>query len=294
MLNPIWLHTFVTLVDTGHFTHTAEKLFMTQPGVSQHINKLEQACGHVLIKRENKTFDVTEQGKLVYRYAKGLAAREHSLFEQLAYDDPHVGDITIASSGSVALLLYPQLVNLQSRYRQLSIRFVAAPNHQILQDVQDNRVDMGIVTDINNSQLFESHKLGEEELCLVVHKETDLNVDKAAILMQAGLISHPDAIHYLSLYFSQCQEPSLSKINISDIPVVGAVNQIGQILHPIAQGIGFTVLPKSAVSAFPLNAQLQIVPPVRPVIEELYRITKRNRVLPARFDTVNQVIEKVW
>ena len=32
MLNPVWLHTFKTLIEVGHFTQTAEKLFMTQPG----------------------------------------------------------------------------------------------------------------------------------------------------------------------------------------------------------------------------------------------------------------------
>ena len=54
MLNPNWLKTFVTLIDTGHFTKTAEKLFMTEPGVSQHISKLEKACGHALIHRDRK------------------------------------------------------------------------------------------------------------------------------------------------------------------------------------------------------------------------------------------------
>ncbi|MRY60822.1 LysR family transcriptional regulator, partial [Parabacteroides distasonis] len=43
MINPLWLNTFKTLVEVGHFTQTAEKLYMTQPGVSQHIKKLEQA-----------------------------------------------------------------------------------------------------------------------------------------------------------------------------------------------------------------------------------------------------------
>jgi DNA-binding transcriptional LysR family regulator len=37
MLNPVWLNTFIALVDTGQFTKAAEKLFMTQPGVSQHL-----------------------------------------------------------------------------------------------------------------------------------------------------------------------------------------------------------------------------------------------------------------
>ncbi|KZX75938.1 hypothetical protein A3715_13940 [Oleiphilus sp. HI0009] len=81
MLNPTWLKTFITLVDTGHFTQTAEKLFMTQPGVSQHVNKLEEACGHDLIKRNNKSFAITEQGRLVYRFAKQRMSDERSLFE---------------------------------------------------------------------------------------------------------------------------------------------------------------------------------------------------------------------
>ena len=69
MLNPLWLNTFKTLIDLGHFTRTAEKLHMTQPGVSQQIQKLENACGHSLIKREKKSFELTEQGRQVYEYA---------------------------------------------------------------------------------------------------------------------------------------------------------------------------------------------------------------------------------
>ncbi len=51
MINPLWLNTFRTLVKVGHFTQTAEKLYMTQPGVSQHIKKLEQACHCDLLSR---------------------------------------------------------------------------------------------------------------------------------------------------------------------------------------------------------------------------------------------------
>ncbi|ABZ77187.1 transcriptional regulator, LysR family [Shewanella halifaxensis HAW-EB4] len=44
---------------------------MTQPGVSQQIQKLEQACGHSLITRLNKQFEITEQGQQVYQCATG-------------------------------------------------------------------------------------------------------------------------------------------------------------------------------------------------------------------------------
>ncbi|WP_413700159.1 LysR family transcriptional regulator [Psychromonas sp. KJ10-10] len=96
MLNPVWLRTFKTLVEVGHFTQTAEKLFMTQPGVSQHITKLEAICGHALIKRYNKTFEVTEQGRRVYQYALKLEEQQTQLIESLGFDNSTLGECRIA------------------------------------------------------------------------------------------------------------------------------------------------------------------------------------------------------
>ena len=56
MINQQWLHTFLTLVEVGHFTKTAEKLYMTQPGVSQHIKKLEELVEVPLLNRIGKRF----------------------------------------------------------------------------------------------------------------------------------------------------------------------------------------------------------------------------------------------
>ena len=68
MINPIWLHTFCTLVDVGHFTRSADKLHMTQSGVSQHIKKLELQLASELLVREGKSFNLTDAGKKVYRH----------------------------------------------------------------------------------------------------------------------------------------------------------------------------------------------------------------------------------
>jgi DNA-binding transcriptional LysR family regulator len=54
MINPVWLRSFCTLVEVGHFTRTAENLYMTQSGVSQHIHKLEAYLGQPLLIREGK------------------------------------------------------------------------------------------------------------------------------------------------------------------------------------------------------------------------------------------------
>ena len=293
MLNPIWLNTFVTLINTGHFTKTADKLFMTQPGVSQHVSKLEQACGFTLIKRDNKSFELTEQGRLVYRYAKTLAQNEQKLLETLAFDNPHAGDCTIACSGAMALVLYPALLDLQISYPSLVIKLTAAPNHQILNDIQSGNIDLGIVTDAPNKHAFDINKLGNEELCLVLPKNTTPTHSIADTLKSKGLVDHPDAKHYLSLYFEQCQESSLKKLNPADIPVVSYINQLSQILHPVAKGVGFTVLPRSALANFTQQQLLTVFEPVTPVIETLYTVKKKNRELPERYKALMTIINKL-
>ncbi|KJY81878.1 LysR family transcriptional regulator [Vibrio galatheae] len=292
MINPAWLKTFVTLVDTGHFTKTAEKLFMTQPGVSQHIKKLEQACGYSLIERYNKSFEVTEAGHSVYQYALHIEKQESDLLSSLNMEDPYSGSVAISCSGSLALLLYPHLLNLQCKYSQLVTKLEAAPHQKIVTDVLSGATDIGIVTHIPADSRFDSQILGSEPLCLMLPKSQASQPITQTRLKQLGLIQHPDAIHYLSLYFSQCGDSDLENINIDEIPVNGYINQLSQILLPVAKGLGFTVLPKSALDSFSDKSRIAIFEPSNSVIETLYFLTKRHRQLPKRFATIKtEIIE---
>lgn len=290
MLNPIWLNTFVTLIDTCHFTKAADKLFMTQPGVSQHINKLEQACGFALIRREKKSFEITEQGRMVYQYACDLAKNEKALIEQLAFDDLYAGNCTLACSGALVLHLYPKLLNLQVKHSGLVVKLKAAPNYQILAEIQQGIIDMGVVTDVPNKSFFDVKELGKEELCLVLPQNITIENNIAKLLTTLGMISHPDVEHYLSLYITNSHDKSLMKLVIAEIPIAGYINQISQILQPVAKGLGFTVLPKSAIESFPDTNLLQVYKPAKQVIETLYTVTKKNRVLPARYEAINAVL----
>jgi len=294
MLNPVWLKTFRTLVETGHFTRTAEQLCMTQPGVSQHVRKLEEACGHSLIRREKKSFELTEQGHQVYLYAGQLERNEADLLEQLNFDDPESGSYRLACSGAMALQLYPVLLDLQCRYPGLTVQLEVAPNYRIINDVQQGEIDLGIVTQLPETGLLSVQEIGHEPLCLIL-PASDRNSDAAKNqisdeiahkLKALGLIHHPDVLHYLSLYCHQAGILALNELNPDQLPVAGYINQLSQILLPIAKGLGFTVLPKSAVDSFAEPEKLELFQAANPVSEPLYLVTKRHRILPARFDTV--------
>lgn len=282
----------MTLVETGHFTKAADRLYMTQPGVSQHIQKLELACGHALIERENKGFELTEQGRLVFQYAQQLEISERVLHEQLMFDDPFAGSCSIACSGALALVLYPKLIALQKQHKELIIHLKAAPNAQILNDIESGLIDVGLVTHIPNPLSFSVEEIGQEELCLVLPNSFENSQLNAQDLLDLGLINHPDAEHYLSLLFAKNAGLGLSELSFSELNITGSVNQINQILLAVAGEVGFTVLPKSAVDSFHLPQQLTIFRSGNQVMETLYRVTKKKRNLPARFKAVNTLLNQ--
>ncbi|MGL6261965.1 LysR family transcriptional regulator [Vibrio sp. WXL210] len=292
MLNRTWLATFKTLVEVGHFTQTAEKLFMTQPGVSQHIRKLEQACGHSLLTRYQKRFELTEQGQLMYHYACQLEQQEHQLSEAMQLDSPHIGECHISCSGAIALYLYPKLLELQQSHRQLQLTLEAAPNASILSSVEQGKTDFGIVTSIDHPELYSVSQLGNEELCLVLPKHYAQEELNFSTLDQLGLIGHPDAERYLNLYCAQCAEPELESLDASRFTRSGYINQIHQILIPVAKGLGFTILAQTAVDNCSFKDQLHVFQPKANVKLPLSLIHKYHRELPARKELIRQYIHQ--
>jgi DNA-binding transcriptional LysR family regulator len=77
------LQTFLTLCETCNYTKTAEKLNMTQPAVSQHIQYLENYYQVALIAEKGKNFSLTEEGKALEQYIRTLKANSERILPLL-------------------------------------------------------------------------------------------------------------------------------------------------------------------------------------------------------------------
>ena len=281
MLNQQWLHTFLTLVEVGHFTKTAERLFMTQPGVSQHIKKLEEQMAVPLLNRIGKRFELTREGETLYQFGCKRRQEEEQLYRELQFDDPHKGECRIACSGAMATFLYPHLLERQKIYSGLVIAVEAAPNQRIIQSILQNSIDLGIVTQPSPSTELEYEALGFESLCLVLPRHYSRQSLSFDSLKALGFIDHPDGAHYadrlLSANFGE-RFHSVGKLKIK-----GYINQINQILVPVSEGLGFTVLPETAVRHFPQQSLLYVAPLQVPIQDELFLVRKTHRKLPKRY-----------
>ena len=290
MINTQWLHTFITLVEVGHFTQTAEKLFMTQPGVSQHIKKLEQEVGTPLLQRIGKSFELTVAGEKLYRYGQRHRSEELALLRDLQTDAPFSGECRLACSGSLAMYLYPHLLKHQANYPEITIKLEAAPNRRIIDSIKANQIDLGIITQKDISPELEHQAVGIEPLCLVIPASMANKPINLKLLNQIGFINHPDGEHYVRQIIQANFDSSF--LNIESLRISGYINQLNQILLPVAQGLGYTVLPQKAVASFSRQSDIHICPMEKAVSEELYLIRKKNRPLPKRYDHFVQLIQQ--
>ncbi|MDA7746913.1 LysR family transcriptional regulator [Psychromonas sp.] len=284
MINQKYLNTFMKLVETQHFTQTAEQLFMTQPGVTQHIQKLEKYFNTLLLQRYGKQFELTLAGEKLYQTGLKMRLLEEQLSEQINHDDPTQGHCSFACSGPLANFLYPHFISYQSLHPQLSISVEAAPNKNIINDLLTNKVDLGIVTvEVIQEQLKQT-LLATEELQLILPASFAQEAKKWSFvdLNNIGFINHPDGLHFIEKVFTANFKADYKGVN--SLNVKGYVNQLQQILLPVAKGLGFTILPKRAVLQFKQQDQLTVVSLEHVIEETLYLTQKRYRQLPTRYD----------
>ncbi|MGY1459313.1 MULTISPECIES: LysR family transcriptional regulator [unclassified Luteimonas] len=281
MINTVWLRSFCALVEIGHFTRTAERLHMTQSGVSQHVRKLEEQLGTELLVREGKKFLLSDAGGRLYAEAQDILLALANLEQKVGEDPPYEGVVRVMSPGSVGLKLYPHLLALQSRHPKLIIDYRFAPNSDVESAIAESTMDIGFMTSKSALPDVSCTPVAEESLLLVTPSMVEDPDWKT--LMALGFIDHPDGSHHANLLLG-ANYPEFQHSNL--FPKRGFSNQIGLILEPVSMGMGFTVLPAFAVEAFNKPEQIKVHGLSNPASETLYLCYRRHRALQKRLKTV--------
>jgi DNA-binding transcriptional LysR family regulator len=289
MLNSQWLETFTVLCETKHFTRAADKLAMTQPGVSQHLRKLEEHIGQLLISRQGKSFTPTPAGEAVFAMGLNRRAEEKYLQDAVLSDDPGNGEVVIACSGSFAMLLYPHLLPVMQSSPHLVIRLEAMPQDSVINGVMEGRIDLGVTDQKPIHPRLDAEHLGREELCLVLPIDTAPDPVSFDMLEDLGFIAHPDGYAYADECFS-LNFPHEFK-GSDRLRIRGFVNQISQIPSPIAQGVGYTLLPQSGVNSYPDKHRLRVESLQKSRQYDLSMIFRRGRILPKRVIGISHLIK---
>ncbi len=138
---------FRDLVETGSFSQAAMLNSITQSAVSQQIRSLERQFKAILIERGKKNFALTQEGRIFLDASKqilqiydGLGSRIHEMQNLVE------GVLKIGTVYSIGLHeLPPYLKQYRVLYPDVDVRIEYRRASQVYSDVQETRVDFGLV-----------------------------------------------------------------------------------------------------------------------------------------------------
>lgn len=141
MINPIWLVSFIEVVNRSTMADAARHLRITPAAVSKHILSLENELGIQLLQRSTRRVDLTHEGRLYFEHAKRI-------LEAYQQAEAAVSHSKEEPSGLLKLVCGPQIGNLYvipylkeflERYPKLRLNIELT---QTMPDLEKEKVDV--------------------------------------------------------------------------------------------------------------------------------------------------------
>ncbi len=251
MLNLQQLSTFVTVISEGSMTAAADKLFLTQPAVSQQIRNLEEELGVDLLVRGVRQIKSTPQGEILYEHAKKilqLVGLAEVAIRSMGADMQ--GTLKIGTLNSLGLhLMSPIMSRLLKFNPDLSVKVDYEKGEDLVKLFKKGALDILILPDVQKEfgvslEGFERKFLLKEEMWLV---GSGTQIESAPEIEITQVKKYP-----LVLFcdeYPQFQKQLMEKFQEKNVryDVVFESSNVGTLKRVIESGLGWGWLPAHSV-----------------------------------------------
>ena len=183
----------VAVARTGNFTRAAEQCRVSQPSLSQQIQKLEDELGERLFDRMKRQTKLTPYGEaFLPRAVRILEETELAMREASEARSLLSGTLTIGVLPTIAPYLLPSAIGMFARkYPGVEIVIQEDTTAQLLKQLAACEVDFALASNPIQDRRFETRELFSEELLLALppgHRLARRRTVPAATLKDERLI----------------------------------------------------------------------------------------------------------
>lgn len=214
----------------------ADRLFVSQPALSQRLQTIEKEWGAKLFIRSPKGLLLTPAGEIVIHFVNEVLAKEEKVKEEINSLNREVhGTLKIAVASIVGLNWLPQVLKkFVNKYPHAKISLCTGWSSEILEYLYKDEVHVGIIRGCPDWKGVKIH-LFEDHLYLVdqviTNQEQILNTDRPFIQFKSD-----------SNYFQEIQDWWIRQFKTPPKRTV-VVDQIETCKQMAFNGIGFAILP---------------------------------------------------
>lgn len=125
-MNTKYLEYFLSINEHKSISQAAQKLFISQPTLSQHIQKLEKQLGVEIFDRSSTPLSLTYAGEKLLKYAEEILALEKQLIKEMNDISGFIkGRVTIGISPMHGYNLLPHILpKYKEKYSKIEINLI--------------------------------------------------------------------------------------------------------------------------------------------------------------------------
>ncbi|WP_291256298.1 LysR family transcriptional regulator [Fusobacterium sp.] len=165
---------FIEVANCGKMSQAANKLFISQPTVSQVISELEAHYEVKLFERFPKTLCITEDGKILLNHAKKVI-NYYNVLEETMKNPNHNLPLQIGATVTIGNRLISLILSkFKEKHEDEKIRVYVNNTREIEKRLLSNELDVGIVEGIIKSPHLLVTPIKEDKLVLVCSSEHPL------------------------------------------------------------------------------------------------------------------------
>lgn len=143
-MNTQQLQYALTLAKEKSFSAAAERLYVTQPSLSQYIHKLEMQLGTVLFDRTTKPLTPTESGEVYLHAARQILTIENDMMQKI-HEIEHLetGHLRIgASTYRTSYLLPKSIAAFREKYPGIRISIHEGEQEELFEELQTGNLSL--------------------------------------------------------------------------------------------------------------------------------------------------------
>ena len=276
------LRIFCDLVETGSFTETAHRNYLTQSAISQHLKVLESKLGHRLLERHHHQAVITPSGTLVYDAAQEIIKRYAQLEATLRTTptDTVAGTLRVGSIYTAGFYKLPGYIKrFLKRYPKVDVLLSYLKDFEVYQGLLEERLDIGVVDDPRPHPHLTVTPFTKERIVLVVPPKHPWARKRQVSLGQ--LSGQP---FVLMAHDGSTTKDLLRQAHVR-VKVVHLLDNIEIVKHAVEVGSGVALVPQIAVAEEAKVGRLKPLELVEGPIERTIGIVARKGAalsLPAK------------
>lgn len=275
------LRTFREIAEAGSLSRAADRLRIAQPALSRQMRLLEAEAGMALFTRHGRGMSLTEAGReLLARVLGPMRQLEHAVAEVRALAGTVAGQVALGMMPTVAAVLAgPLSRRVAQRHPQVSLRVVEGYTGHLIDWLQRGATDATLLYGPATDFHLPVEPLFVEGLVLAGPPGSGLRWEEPVTLAAAArrpmvLPSRPHGLRTIV-------EAAASRAHVT-LDLRHEADSFLVLKDLVECGLGFAILPRSAIRREEAEGRLLVAPIHRPAVRRQVVLARPPDRVPGR------------